>query len=80
MLCNKIKYFSQYLLLLFSHFSTQRLIALRLYCNRIGEQGAQHLANALQQNQVICFISHTIIDSLFHVDTHHTGPRWQLDR
>jgi hypothetical protein len=40
--------------------------------NEIGDEGAQHLADALQQNEVIASIFHSIIHSLFHTDTHHT--------
>ncbi len=42
--------------------------------NEIGGRGAQHLADALQQNQVTTLASHLIIQSLFHTDTHYTAP------
>jgi hypothetical protein len=34
------------------HLLTQTLTTLDLNSNKIGQQGAQHLANALQQNKV----------------------------
>ena len=44
-------------------------------CNKIGDQGAQHLANALQQNKVTFSFSLHITHSLLHIDTHHTEPQ-----
>ena len=62
--------------LLFLHSFKQTLITLSLDGNGIGEQGAQDLANALQQNQVITFsMSLSVISSLFQTDTHHTEPQ-----
>ena len=46
-----------------------------LVSNQIGDQGAQHLANALQQNKVTFSFSLYITHSLLHTDTHHTGPQ-----
>ena len=45
--------------------------------NEIGEQGAQHLADALKQNQVTFSVSQAIVQSLCHIDTHHTGPLFE---
>jgi hypothetical protein len=43
----------------------------------MGDQGVQHLADALQKNKVTSITSHLIIQSLFRIDTHHTEPRLQ---
>ncbi len=37
---------------LFIHYFSQTLIILDLNDNEIGDQGAEHLANALEQNKV----------------------------
>ncbi len=51
-----------------------------LSINDIGDQGAQYLANALQQNKVTFSFSLYITHSLFHIDTHHTGIPLQSNR
>jgi hypothetical protein len=48
---------------------------LNLSSNRIGDQGAQHLANALQQNKVTFSFSPYIAHSLLHLETYHTEPQ-----
>jgi hypothetical protein len=58
----------------------QTLTTLSLQGNKIGEQGAHHLANALQQNQVTSSSVHSIILTLFHTDPDHTEPRLQFNR
>ena len=42
----------------------------------MGDQGAEHLANALQQNRVRFSFSPCVTHSLLHIDTHYTEPRW----
>ena len=61
-------------MLLLTHCFMQTLTTMDLGGNSIGVKGAQHFANALQQNQVTSSTSHRIIHSLFHTDTHHTLP------
>ena len=66
------------------HHFTQTLTELHLDNNKIGEQGAQHLADALKQNKVTLippspFISLTSNKS-FHTDTHSTLPPGQSTR
>jgi hypothetical protein len=39
----------------FIHYFQQTLTTLVLFGNEIGAQGAEHLANALQQNRVTSF-------------------------
>ncbi len=58
----------------------QTLTALELTGNQIGDQGAQYLANALQQNNVTFLFSLYITHSLLHADTHRTGAHWQSNR
>jgi hypothetical protein len=48
--------------------------------NVIGDQGAEHLANALQQNQVTFSISLYITHSLLQIDAHYTGSPAQSNR
>jgi len=49
--------------------------------NEIGDDGAQHLANALQQNNVTSLPSHIISHSfLFPTDTCHIAPQKESDR
>ncbi len=55
---------------------TQTLKTLNLSFNEIGPRGAEHLANALQQNKVT-YNPYLIIHSLFYIDTHYTGPAVQ---
>ncbi len=43
----------------------------------MGDQGAEHLAKALQQNKVTFSFAPYITHSLLHVDTHYTKPQWQ---
>src|SRR3984957_5455407 len=64
------------------HFFTQTLTTLDLRWNQIGEQGAQHLANALHNNTVNHFLysSISLPSALFHTDTHHTQPSTQSNR
>ena len=45
------------------HFFTQTLTTLDLYRSQIGDQGAQHLADALRNNTVSIFLSYS---SSFH--------------
>jgi hypothetical protein len=60
----------------------QALTKLLLGKNKIGDQGAQQLANALQQNKVTLSSRtfHSITQSLFHTDIHHSGPQGQWNR
>ena len=61
----------------FIHLFPQTLITLDLGRNQIGDQGAEHLANALQQNKVrvsillLLLVSQLLI-YLFPTDTHDT--------
>ncbi len=48
------------------HFLIQSLITLGLWGNQIGDQGTQHLADALQHNTVI----HTLSSSISHLYSH----------
>ena len=54
----------------------QTLTTLHLKRNEIGDQGAKHLANALQQNKVRVHIalvlSQLIVHSSVSIDTYHT--------
>jgi hypothetical protein len=50
---------------------------LKLNANEIGDHGAQHFANALQQNKVTLSFSPDIAHSLLHLDTHHFEPQLQ---
>jgi hypothetical protein len=65
---------------LFFHYFAQTLTTLDLYSNGIGDQGVQHLFDALQKNQVTYSISHSIIHSLLQTDTHHTQSPLQWNR
>jgi hypothetical protein len=60
----------------------QALTTLFLGNNKIGDQGAQHLANALQQNKVTLYSRtlHSTTQLLFHTDIHHAGPQGQWNR
>ena len=61
---------------------TQTLTELNLRGNRIGDQGAQHLADALRENTVRETVSSSISSCclFFHTDTHRTRPRIQSNR
>src|ERR1700722_741712 len=63
-------------------FFTQTLTTLDLSSNQIGEQGAQHLANALGNNTVnhLLYSSISLPSALFHTDTHHARPPGQSNR
>jgi hypothetical protein len=51
---------------LFAHYLLQTLTTLKLYNNKIGDQGAEHLANALQQNKVtLLTLSHFLRNCSF---------------
>ncbi len=55
------------------YLSIQTLITLNLGCNCIGDGGAQHLAQALQNNRVrdVFFFPTTYSPLSFNTDTHH---------
>ena len=63
----------------FIHYFPQTLTYVDLYANEIGDQGAEHLANALQQNKVTRFIllfflfnhSFTILQILITLNLEH---------
>jgi Ran GTPase-activating protein (RanGAP) involved in mRNA processing and transport len=55
------------------HYFLQALIILDLGLNQIGAEGAQYLANALEENKVIRSTSAPLfINELFYIDTHYT--------
>jgi hypothetical protein len=60
----------------FIHYFEQTITTFNLSCNQIDDQGAKHLASALQHNQVIWLVlystSHSTIYSLFATDTYCT--------
>jgi hypothetical protein len=69
---------------LFTHYFSQTLTTLDLTSNQIGDQGAQHLANALQQNKVTRFSSlffpFNYSLSIFHRNSPHlTSIIGQID-
>jgi hypothetical protein len=43
--------------------------------NQIGSQGVYHLAIALQQNEVVFLHFHSIVYSLFLIDTYISKPQ-----
>jgi hypothetical protein len=55
---------------------------LHLQHNNIGDEGAQHLAQALQKNTVrqIVFLSTAYRPLSFNIDTHHAQPCGQQYR
>jgi hypothetical protein len=57
-------------------FNTQTLTTPNLDGNQIGDEGAQHLAHALQSNAVKEVSSSSAASLLlcFNLDTHHTEP------
>jgi hypothetical protein len=68
---------------LFIHHLSQTLTTLNLQSNEIGAQGAEHLANALQENKVTSLrrpTSYATIHSSFITDTHNTESSKQRDR
>jgi hypothetical protein len=52
---------------------------LRLGHNKIGDEGAQHLARAFENNNVgfRLYLSCLFVFSHFHTDTHRVGPQLQ---
>src|SRR3984957_16149109 len=64
------------------HSFTQKLTTLTLQYNQMGDQGAQHLANAFHNNTVNHFLysSISLPSALFHTDTHHTQPWMESNR
>lgn len=58
------------------YYFPQTLTKLNLYGNEIGNEGAKHLANALQQNKVTSLVcqssSYLIIRLLFSTDADYT--------
>jgi hypothetical protein len=69
MLCNKIKYTIHFFTQSFITCYEQALVILHLGENEIGPQGAQYLANALEQNEVSLFTCHPI-DYLLFIHRH----------
>jgi hypothetical protein len=63
-----------------SYCLAQTLTTFQLVWNEIDDQGALHIANALQHNKVTSSTSDPIIHSIFHTDTHHTEPHMQWNR
>jgi hypothetical protein len=64
-----------------TYYFTQTLTTLALHLNQISNQGAQHLANALQNNQVTPAYHHFLLfHSLSHIDTHYTSCWVQWNR
>jgi hypothetical protein len=64
-------------------WSSQTLTTLYLEHNEIGAQGAEHLANALQQNNVTFLTSFDFFYNyslMIFTDTHNTVPRTQPNR
>jgi hypothetical protein len=51
------------------HFFTQTLTTLDLYWNEIGDEGAQHLVDALQNNTVILFVFSSLSYHRLHFST-----------
>jgi len=57
----------------------QTLTTLDLSRNEIGDKGAEHLANALQQNKVtrLTSVFFLTLHVLFFIDTDHTWSRME---
>lgn len=70
----KIKYYhsKSYFSPSSNHSSIQTLMILDLNSNQIGDEAAEHLANALQQNQVLWFEMIFLFNHLFIVLHRHS--------
>ena len=65
------------LIVLLILYIKQTLSTLNLEKNKIGNQGAQHLINALQKNRVKFSICYSICHSLFQTDDYQNELHFQ---